>query len=128
MAEADVCALENLPPGTVTVGELNGTRVCVANVHGEVFAVQDRCPHLFAPLSAGELHGSNIVCPWHKSEFDCRSGQTKRWLPEGISRILDRMLPPLPLPIEQRLKPSSIRTFHTRVVDGRVLVSDDDLA
>ena len=128
MAEADVCALKDLPPGTVTVGEINGTRVCVVNVHGEVFAVQDRCPHLFAPLSAGELHGSNIVCPWHKSEFDCRSGQTKSWLPEGIWNMLDRMAPPLPPPLEKRLKPPSIRTFHTRVVDGRVLISDDEPA
>ena len=125
MAEVEVCALADLPPGSVTVAELDGTRVCVANVHGEVFAVQDRCPHLFANLSAGELRGASIVCPWHDSEFDMRTGSTKKWLPSGIWNFLDRTAPPLPPFLEQKLKPSKIRSFRTRVVDGAVRVSDD---
>lgn len=125
MPEVDVCPLSDLPPGSVTAAEVDGQRVCVANVHGEVFAVQDRCPHLFAPLSAGELNGAHIVCPWHKTEFDMRTGATKKWLPEGIWNILDRMAPPLPPPLEAKLKPKQIRTFRTRVVDGTVRVSDD---
>ena len=125
MAEANLCALDDLPPGSVTIGEIDGTRVCVANIHGEVFAVQDRCPHLLAPLSAGDLHGGNIVCPWHKSEFDCRTGLTKKWLPEGIWNIINRTAPPLPPQLEEKLKPKQIRTFRTRIVAGRVIVSDD---
>ena len=66
MAEVAVCALSELPPGSVTAAEIEGQRVCVANVHGDVYAVQDKCPHLFAPLSVGALKGSHIVCPWHE--------------------------------------------------------------
>lgn len=126
MAENDLCALSDLPPGTVTVGEINGTRVCVANIHGEIFAVQDRCPHLLAPLSAGELNGSSIVCPWHKSEFDCRTGATKKWLPEGIWNIINRTSPPMPPQIESKLKPGRIRTFHTKIVNQRIVISDEE--
>ena len=125
MAEVEVCALADLPPGSVTVAEVDGTRVCVANVHGEVFAVQDRCPHLFANLSAGELRGASIVCPWHDSEFDMRTGATKKWLTTGIWNFLDRTAPPLPPFLKEKLKPSKIRSFRTRVVDGAVRVSDD---
>ena len=125
MAEADVCPLADLPPGSVTAANVNGTRVCVANVHGEVFAVQDRCPHLMAPLSVGDLNGANIVCPWHNSEFDMRTGTTKKWLPEGMWALLDRLAPPLPPFLEDKLKPSKIRTFRTYVVEGVIRVSDD---
>jgi nitrite reductase/ring-hydroxylating ferredoxin subunit len=109
----------------VTVAEIDGTRVCVANVHGEVYAVQDRCPHLLAPLSAGDLNGASIVCPWHDSEFDMRTGATKSWLPQGIWNIIDKLAPPLPPPLEAKLKPQEIRTFRTRIVDGTVKVTDE---
>lgn len=125
MAEVDVCPVEDLPPGSVTVAEIDGTRVCVANVHGEVYAVQDRCPHLLAPLSAGDLNGASIVCPWHDSEFDMRTGATKSWLPQGIWNIIDKLAPPLPPPLEAKLKPQEIRTFRTRIVDGTVKVTDE---
>ena len=125
MAEIDVCPIDELPPGSVTAVEIEGQRVCVANVHGEIYAVRDRCPHLFAPLSAGDLNGANIVCPWHDSEFDMRLGETKSWLPKGIWNFLDKMLPPLPPPLEAKLKPKSIPTYRTRVVDGTIRLSDD---
>ncbi len=125
MSEVDVCPLADLPPGSVTAADVDGQRVCVANVHGEVFAVRDRCPHLFAPLSAGELNGSHIVCPWHDSEFDMRSGETRKWLPSGIWNMIDRFAPPLPPPLEAKLKPTQIRRFRTRIVHGTIRVSDD---
>ncbi|HJN91134.1 MAG TPA: Rieske 2Fe-2S domain-containing protein [Dehalococcoidia bacterium] len=125
MAEVDVCPVEELPPGTVAAAEIDGTRVCVANVHGEIYAVQDRCPHLLAPLSAGDLNGASIVCPWHDSEFDMRTGSTKSWLPQGIWNLIDKLAPPLPPPLEAKLKPQKIRTFRTRIVDGTIKVTDD---
>ena len=126
VARLDVCALDDLPPGSVTVAALaDGTRVCVANVHGELFAVQDRCPHLLAPLSAGDLNGAHIVCPWHNSEFDMRTGRTKKWLPTGLWNRLDSLLPPPPPFLAKFLKPTQIRTFPVTVENGRILLSDD---
>jgi nitrite reductase/ring-hydroxylating ferredoxin subunit/uncharacterized membrane protein len=43
-----------------------------------VAVLSDRCPHLSAPLSDGELVGSGadtrVVCPWHGSEFRVEDG------------------------------------------------------
>jgi phenylpropionate dioxygenase-like ring-hydroxylating dioxygenase large terminal subunit len=39
--------------------------------NGEVVALEDRCPHRFAPLSMGKvLRGDRIQCPYHGLEFD----------------------------------------------------------
>jgi len=37
---------------------------------GKVGALFDRCPHRFAPLSAGTVQGSNLVCGYHGLGFN----------------------------------------------------------
>ena len=37
---------------------------------GRSVALADRCPHRYAPLSAGTCSGDNIVCPYHGIVFD----------------------------------------------------------
>lgn len=45
--------------------------VLYRQTNGEVVALQDRCPHRFAPLSMGKvLRGDRIQCPYHGLEFD----------------------------------------------------------
>lgn len=36
---------------------------------GSVLALEDRCPHRQAPLSAGHVHGDGIACPYHGWRF-----------------------------------------------------------
>lgn len=71
-----VCAIKDVPPGTLRGVEMtDGTRVCLGNRDGQIFAVSDRCPHQKFPLSDGELTpDGTIVCSWHAASFDCRSG------------------------------------------------------
>jgi phenylpropionate dioxygenase-like ring-hydroxylating dioxygenase large terminal subunit len=39
--------------------------------NGDVSALEDRCPHRFAPLSMGKVLGGNrLQCPYHGLEFD----------------------------------------------------------
>ncbi|MBU3845445.1 MAG: aromatic ring-hydroxylating dioxygenase subunit alpha [Candidatus Acinetobacter avistercoris] len=37
---------------------------------GEPVALQDRCPHRFAPLSLGKRDGDELVCPYHALKFN----------------------------------------------------------
>ena len=69
-------ALAELPEGTmrrVTIGELD---VLLVNTDRGVFATDDRCPHMSAPLSIGELDGCIVACPLHEGRFDLVSGDT----------------------------------------------------
>ena len=52
-----------------------GTVMTIARVEGVLYAVQEFCTHRYGPLSEGKLRGCEIVCPWHSSHFDLRSGQ-----------------------------------------------------
>lgn len=81
-----ICASEDVPPGTLKSFALSdGTRVCVGNRGGTLFAVLDRCPHQQFPLSEGELMtDGTIVCAWHGAAWDCISGRAVRG-PKGDS-------------------------------------------
>jgi nitrite reductase/ring-hydroxylating ferredoxin subunit len=48
----------------------------VARVDGEVHAVSRRCRHQLADLSGGGVDAEGcLVCPWHQSRYDLRSGR-----------------------------------------------------
>ena len=57
---------------------------------GEVRALQDTCPHRFAPLSRGRIKGSVIACGYHGLEFDgmgrcVRNPHGKGVIPNALS-------------------------------------------
>lgn len=60
--------------GTIGV-EVQGKRLALANVGGDICAFDDDCPHEGGPLSEGQLVGEEIECPWHSSHFNVRTGQ-----------------------------------------------------
>lgn len=39
---------------------------------GELAALEDRCPHRFAPLSLGTVVGEHLQCGYHGARFDCQ--------------------------------------------------------
>jgi nitrite reductase/ring-hydroxylating ferredoxin subunit len=63
-----------LPPGAmrrVTRGDLD---VLLAHTSDGIVAVDDRCPHMSAPLSIGSLDGCVVSCPLHEGRFDLATG------------------------------------------------------
>ena len=69
-----VARVEDVPAGTmlrVTRGDLD---LVIAHVTGGICVVDDRCPHMSAPLSLGTLEGCLVACPLHKGQFDLSDG------------------------------------------------------
>jgi len=62
--------------------------VMYRTAEGEAVAMQDRCPHRFAPLSRGHREGDLIVCAYHGLKFDCTGACTHN--PHGQQRIPER--------------------------------------
>lgn len=50
--------------------------VLARDAHGRAFALQDRCPHRHAPLSAGCMAGGLLQCPYHGWRMD-RDGHVR---------------------------------------------------
>ena len=42
---------------------------------GEIFAVENKCPHRQGPLSEGIVGDGKVVCPLHGHKFDLRTGK-----------------------------------------------------
>jgi nitrite reductase (NADH) small subunit len=57
---------------------VNGRFVCVANVNGEICAMDNVCPHWGGPLGQGRIEDGKLVCPWHGWTFDPKTGETPR--------------------------------------------------
>jgi nitrite reductase/ring-hydroxylating ferredoxin subunit len=55
--------------------ELEGNKVALAMMDGQVFAIDAVCSHKGAPLEEGNLEGFNLTCPWHYAVFDVRNGK-----------------------------------------------------
>ncbi|HVI78229.1 MAG TPA: Rieske (2Fe-2S) protein [Candidatus Acidoferrum sp.] len=49
--------------------------ICVANVNGEFFAMENVCLHQGGPLGQGIIENGNVVCPWHAWAWDPKTGQ-----------------------------------------------------
>jgi nitrite reductase (NADH) small subunit len=73
-----ICSVADAPqPGKVMEAEVEGVGVCLANLHGELSALDNWCPHRRGPLGQGWIEGEAVVCPWHSWAFDVKTGQAE---------------------------------------------------
>lgn len=71
----EVAKKSQIPEDGVIGVEVDGKILALVNLNGEIYALDDSCPHEAGPLSEGELEGGEIVCPWHASHFDVKTGR-----------------------------------------------------
>jgi nitrite reductase/ring-hydroxylating ferredoxin subunit len=128
---------DELPLGAlrrISRGELD---ILLAHTPDGIVATDDRCPHMSAPLSIGELDGCVVTCPLHEGRFDLRSGDTVQmpttggldadgtyhptWSPAGRDPKVD---PPGKKAEARRLtRVRRLRYYPVRIVDGRIEVA-----
>jgi len=123
-----------LPDGSMRRVSRGDLDVLLANTPQGVFATDDRCPHMAAPLSIGELDGCIVACPLHEGRFDLLSGDPARmpttggldpdgvyhptWSPAGRDPKVD---PPGKKAEARRLtRIRRLRYYPVRIVDGRI--------
>jgi nitrite reductase/ring-hydroxylating ferredoxin subunit len=117
-----------------TAGDLD---VLVARTPLGIVAVDDRCPHMAAPLSLGVLDGCVVDCPLHNGRFDLCTGETVQmpttggldadgryhptWSPAGSAPKED---PPGKKAEARRLtRVRRLRYYPVRIVDGWIEVA-----
>ena len=65
----------DIKEGSLLGVELEGNKIALAMINGQVFAIDAVCSHQGAPLEEGTLEGFNLTCPWHYAVFDVRNGK-----------------------------------------------------
>ncbi len=84
--------VSEIAPGGRKIVDVEGRSIGVFNVHGNYYALRNRCPHQGAPLCVGAIKGMTLPskpgeyiwaregeilrCPWHGWEFDITTGQS----------------------------------------------------
>ncbi len=71
-----VAKVDDLSPESMKVVRREGLSVLlVTGRDGEIWAVENHCPHEGYPLVQGTLEGCVLTCTWHNWKFDARDGK-----------------------------------------------------
>jgi nitrite reductase/ring-hydroxylating ferredoxin subunit len=129
--------VSDLPEGAlrrVSHGELD---LLTAHTPAGIVVVDDRCPHMAAPLSIGTLTDCVVACPLHEGRFDLCSGEPVQmpttggldpdgtyhptWTPGGKDPKVD---PPGKKAEARRLtRVRRLRYYPVRLREGRIEIS-----
>ena len=66
---------KDLQEGTMKLVSVEGSPVLLIKQSSQIFAIDNRCPHMGCAFSGGTLDGFLIVCPCHDWRFDLRTGK-----------------------------------------------------
>ena len=66
----------NWQDNRLTIMDVNGKKITLANYNGLIFAVAYKCPHAGAIMADGYIdENGNIVCPLHRYKFSLPKGR-----------------------------------------------------
>jgi nitrite reductase/ring-hydroxylating ferredoxin subunit len=71
----EVAKVSEISDGKMKHVEVDGKEVLIANVGGKFYAISDRCGHMNALLSMGNLTGNTVTCPFHGAKYDVTTGK-----------------------------------------------------
>ncbi|MGI0018479.1 MAG: Rieske (2Fe-2S) protein [Nitrosotalea sp.] len=69
--------VSDVPLGQMKTVEFENDTVCIINVGGKLYAINNVCTHEGGPLAEGTLSEYEVECPWHGARFDVRTGEVK---------------------------------------------------
>ncbi len=75
MAFRRVAAAGEVAPGSALLVEVAGQEIALFNLGGEIFAIDNTCPHSGGPLAEGDIQSDRVTCPWHGSIFNIKTGE-----------------------------------------------------
>lgn len=91
---------KDLTNGMMKTVQVGTKKIALANVDGDIFAIDDTCTHEECSLgSEGALDGNVVTCGCHGAQFDVTTGQV-------------RALPAV----------SNVGSYKTKIENGEVLV------
>ncbi|HSB92300.1 MAG TPA: DUF2231 domain-containing protein [Flavitalea sp.] len=72
-----VASADDLKVNQMMLIQANGKRIVLGRTENEFVAFDDFCTHRGASLADGVMICGTVQCPWHGSQFDCKTGAIK---------------------------------------------------
>jgi 3-phenylpropionate/trans-cinnamate dioxygenase ferredoxin subunit len=66
---------KELVEGTMKLIRVESLPILLIKQSGQIFAIDNRCPHMACGFSGGTLEGMVIICPCHDWRFDLKTGE-----------------------------------------------------
>lgn len=66
---------KDLKDGTMKLVSVEGSPVLLIKTSGQIFAIDNRCPHMGCRFSDGTLDDAVIICPCHDWRFNLKTGE-----------------------------------------------------
>jgi nitrite reductase/ring-hydroxylating ferredoxin subunit len=73
----------DISPGTMRRISRGDLDLLLAHTPAGLCLIDDRCPHMAAPLSAGALDECTVTCPLHRGRFDLLTGEVTQFPTTG---------------------------------------------
>ncbi|ASC69442.1 Rieske domain/chlorophyllide a oxygenase domain protein [Halomicronema hongdechloris C2206] len=112
-----VAQVAEIEAAGVKVVHAEGHAIALFHHNGQIYAIDNRCPHMGFPLHKGSVKDCILTCHWHHARFDLTSGGTfDIWADDGQA-----------FPVEVRdgvvwvdvTPPADAHAYHRqRLVDG----------
>lgn len=102
MSWQKVFSVNALAPGQRQLVTVEQQKILLINHNGELFAISNACPHMKLSMKNGKItEEGSIVCPWHKSAFDLRSGEATDWIswPPVVGKAMSMISKQKPLQV-----------------------------
>jgi nitrite reductase/ring-hydroxylating ferredoxin subunit len=71
----EAAKVSEISNGQMKHAEINGKEIVIANLDGKFYAFAERCGHMNARLSRGNINQNIVTCPFHAAKFDITSGK-----------------------------------------------------
>jgi len=81
---------------------VKGRAILIVRQTGQIFAIENRCPHMGCSFEKGILREYMIMCPCHGWKFDIRNGQY------------------------ELIKEIALETYVCKIQNGRVYIEIND--
>src|SRR5258708_39707932 len=69
-----ICRVSDVHEGEGKTVRVGNKLVAVFCEHGQLYAIDDMCPHMGASLSGGYVENGVVTCPWHAWRFRITDG------------------------------------------------------
>ena len=113
MSKHLVCKESELQTGKAFPCSVQNENILVFKLEDGYYATQSNCTHLFLPLKKGKiLDNCTLQCPFHRAEFDIKTGEVVKWanFPPGIQLV------------NTLRKEKALKTYKVSAENGEVFV------